>query len=93
LGRERRDQNDAAATAQDRQQLLHEEEGCPNVDGEKFVGDGGRGGWRRRSTCISHVAEQVNSGTHAIIGRRQAAHSIASWPAANLRSWVPSLSC
>jgi hypothetical protein len=37
MARERRKQDDAATAAEDRQELLHEEEGRPDVDGEKIV--------------------------------------------------------
>jgi hypothetical protein len=37
MGRERRKQDDAATAAEDRQELLHKEEGCPDVDGEEIV--------------------------------------------------------
>jgi hypothetical protein len=53
-------------------------------------GSGSRGGSRRRRFACSHVLLQVcrvNSGTQAIIGEWQPAHSTTSWPAANSRSW------
>jgi hypothetical protein len=37
MGRERRKQDDTATAAEDRQELLHKEEGCPDVDGEEIV--------------------------------------------------------
>jgi hypothetical protein len=58
VGRERRDQDDAAATAQDRQQLPHEEEGCPNVDGEEIVEIFDRGVHDRRSLGRARIRHE-----------------------------------